>query len=213
MYLFLRKEYMTNLNPESRYFTASNQIQAIEKINIVKGRVIFLSPFLYSRLHLYFSILNTYHLLLWLRKKTWTMFTTPCAPPGHLVSRGLTTHPAPCPRGGRRQRAGAASGRGLARAAGAAPSRPPRVAAAAAAAEAEAWGIPWRSRGGILRLGRAAVQVLVSWSSILALGSKQSSWGPAPCSSALLLPFRLFFTSSPPSSPSPSPSQLLIDFS
>lgn len=55
---------MTNLNPESRNFSASKQIQATEKINIAKGRVIFLIPFLFSRLHLYFSVVNTHHLLL-----------------------------------------------------------------------------------------------------------------------------------------------------
>lgn len=92
-----------------------------------------------------------------------------------------------------------------------APPRPPRVAAAAPA-PAGAWGTRWRSRGGRLRPGQAAVQVLVSWSSLLTLGLKQSSWGPAPSSPALLLPFRFFFHFPPPSSPPPFPS-LLVDFS
>lgn len=89
-----------------------------------------------------------------------------------------------------------------------APPRPPRVAVAVAAAT---WGTRWRSRGGRLRPEQAAVQVLVSWSSLLTPALKQSSWGPVLSSPALILPFRLFRFPPPFSSP-PFPSPVVIYF-
>lgn len=41
VYLFLSKDYMNNLNQESKHVAASKQIQAIRKINIVQERVVF----------------------------------------------------------------------------------------------------------------------------------------------------------------------------